>query len=214
MTFDDIVDRCVEQFDVTQAKAVAWTNERHARMCAEAQFRMAKKSIGTTVAGQSNYALPAEVVDLARIRIDYSDDPVLYDRVGIEQLWELDTLPGARLTGVGGVFAEDYQADGTVEVRLYPAPDEAGLAITGLQVIQPATLSYGSGSALVVPTDLQPYLLDGVLADGYTQADENLDRAAYHEQRFAEGTERLRRRKNTRLGGPATLQVSRRPWGR
>lgn len=208
MTGADLVARITGEFDIDVSQALAWLNERYGRMVAESLYRAAKKSLGNTVAGQSNYALPVDVVDIARIRIDESDGTVgLYEPTSLEQLWNIDASRSV-LVGTGGLFAEDHQADGTVEVRIYPAPEQAGLAITGLQALQPVALTNTGGSTPIIPAHLHTYLLDGARSDGYDDEGRQ-DLAAKFEGRFEQGVEKLRRFKNTRTGpGASRVRVA------
>lgn len=214
LTFDAIVDRLVGQFDVTTAVASAWVNERQNRMVAEAQWRMSKTTIATTVAGTSNYTLPENVVDLRAVRVEAANGDVgLYTPVGIEDLWKVDSGQ-SRIDyrdGGAGVFAEDYTSSGGVQIRLHPAPAVTGSTIVGLISYMTTDLTYGTGDPLVIPDDLRPFLQDGAMADGYTYEDERHDLAQLHEARFREGIELLRRRRNSRTGsGPGRMRVLRR----
>lgn len=176
-------------------------------MVADSLWRAAVKTLGNTVDGTSNYALPTDVVDIKRLKVAYTDGTVLYNAVGIEELWGVDATTGEVRSGVH-VFAEDYQADGTVQVRLYPAPEESGVPILGLQALQPATMTYGGAFTPIIPADIHPYLLDGAFADGYAEVEHRPDLAQYHEQRFEVGVNKLRMRKNSRTGdGPARIAV-------
>lgn len=192
MTFDDVVDRLTSQFDVTQVQAVAYVNERLDEMVASAEWLMVTKSLGTTVAGQTNYALAADLVDLAAVKIVDGDDTNLYYGVSLDDLWRADA---GDLTASG--FAIDYQADGDPDIRLSPAPETAGLTITGLYAQLPGTLTYGSGSVLPIPRDVHKPLLAGARADCYDEEGRQ-DLAAKDEQLFQTGIGKLNRRKNSR----------------
>lgn len=207
MTVAEMTARLQAMFDVTTATAEAYINERHRRMVTDAMWRAATSTVATTVADQANYDLPGNVVDVKRIRIDHPSDGVqIFDPVGIEQLWEIDRGQ-ATLTGIGGVFAEDWTSSGTVQVRLYPAPDTGGLTIKALTALLPGDLA--SGDSPIVPTEFHPAILDGAIADSYREQESNPGAAERHEQLFLEGVERLRKRKNTRVGGSTRMQLYR-----
>jgi hypothetical protein len=217
MTFEALVDKITAQFEVTQAQAVAFVNERLARMVVESEFLVVSKSLGTTVADQSNYSLDTGItddltlVDLSLVKItDGSGDTTLYTGVSIEDLWRVDAAQG-EIVGDGGVWALDYQADGDLELRLEPAPEEGSLTILGLWAMTPTALTYGGGStALPVPVDVHTALLDGAKADAYDLED-NQALSAKMEANFAQGIAKLVKRKNSRGDGgqPKRMQA----WG-
>lgn len=213
MTVDEMVARLQAMFDISSATALAYINERHRRMVTEAMWRAATSDISTTTAGQANYDLPANVVDVKRVRIDHPTNGVrIYDPVGIEALWDIDRGQG---TLVGqGVFAEDWTSSGTAQIRLYPVPDTTGLAIKGLVALLPGDLAAGAGQSPIVPAEFHPAILDGTIADGYREQESNPQLAERHEQLFIEGVEKLRRRKNTRVGGASRMQLYRADYTR
>ena len=206
MNFDEMVTRLTSQFDVTSAQAVAFVNERLARLVAESEFLMVTKSLGTTVADQANYVLAADLVDLSAVKIVNGDDTWLYYGTSLDDLWRQDAGEG-ETTG----FAIDYQADGDPEIRLEPAPDTSGLTITGLYAQQPTVLAYGASSVLPIPVDVHTHLLAGAQADCY-DLDGRQDLSAKHEQRFQEGITKLIRRKNSRGDSVAPQRMSVGGW--
>lgn len=209
MTLAELVARIVAQFDVDEALAKAWVNERHRLMVAMSQWRTSTRSLGTTVAGTKDYALPADVVDIRRIRtLDGTTVVSQYDRASTDQMWDLDdATSGVTTWGSGGLFSEDSDSDGASFIRLYPTPDTAGYTIQAMQALQPADLT-ADGDTPLIPLDLHRHLLDGCRADGYAENDDRTDLADYYEQRFSEGVELLRRRKNTRVGsGPQRVRA-------
>ena len=221
MTFEQLCDKLTTQFEVTQAQAVAFVNERLARMVVESEYLIVTKSLGTTVANQGSYALDTGItddqtlVDLALVKItDSAGDTTLYGGTHIEQLWRVDAgvaeVVGDPATGEGGVFAIDYQSDGDLELRLEPAPEEADNTITGLWATTPTVLTYTTATALPVPVDVHTHLLDGAKADCYDLED-NQALSAKMEANFAQGIAKLVKRKNSRGdgSGPHRMQV----WG-
>jgi hypothetical protein len=192
VNFDEATVRLTSLYDVTQAQAVAFLNERLARMVAESEWLMVTKSLGTTVADQANYALAADLVDLAAVKIVNGDDTWLYYGTSLDDLWREDAGDG----DTSG-FAIDYQADGDPELRLEPAPDTAGLDITGLYAQLPTVLAYGSSSVVPLPRDVHRDWLAGGRADCLDKEGRQ-DLAAKYEQQYEQGIVKLRRRKNSR----------------
>lgn len=201
MTFDQLVDRVVSMFDIDQATVVLWANERHKRMVGEALYRLAELSLGNTVAGQSDYALPDADLDVALLQVGADTEP--YFRTNAAELARV-RAGIAFVNDAPGAFALYADSAGVQKIRLYPTPTVSGTAIVGFGSIAPADMTYGGGASPIIPTHLHPFLLDGVIADGYEQVDERWDLAGPHEQRYEAGIDKLRRFKNTRVGGGTT----------
>jgi hypothetical protein len=92
MTFDDLVTRLVSLYDVTTTRAAEVANERLQRMLAEAKSLRAIKTIGTTVANQSSYALDATVVQVYKVKIPYTTGTINYEGTeSLEDLWDVDS---------------------------------------------------------------------------------------------------------------------------
>src|SRR5689334_14387206 len=148
MFFEALVDRLVALYDVGQARAVDVANERLERMVTESKFLRAVKSLGTTVVNQTSYALDPTVVQVLKVRVDFTAGTIIYEgSETLEDLWDVDAGNAIDPTGQAAWFVIEPDADslGTTDnLRLYPAPAEAGKAITGLVAIQPATLTYSS----------------------------------------------------------------------
>ena len=218
MTFESLIDKITSQFEVSQATAVALANERLDRMLAESEYLMVAKSLGTTTADEDTYVLDTGItddqtlVDLSIIKIeDSSGDVVLYKGVAIEDLWRVDAGLAEVVTETGeGVFAILPQSDGDLEIRLSPAPAESSLTILGLWAMIPTALTYTSNTALPIPRDAHPHLLDGVRADAYDLEDRQ-DMSAKMEGKFAEGVAKLVKRKNSRGDGSGPHRMS--VWG-
>ena len=219
MTFESLVDKVTSQFEVTQAQAVAFANERLDRMLAESEYLLVAKSLGTTTADTETYVLDTGItddqtlVDLSIVKIeDSSGDVTLYKGVGIEDLWHVDAgLAEVTVESGEGVFAIQPQSDGDLELRLSPAPEETGRTILGLWAMIPTALTYGGGStALPIPRHTHPNLLDGVRADCYDVEDRQ-DMSAKMEASFAQGISKLIKLKNSRGDGSGPHRMS--VWG-
>lgn len=205
MTAAEIVARVRSQFDVSDAEALASLNDRYKRLVGESQWLLQQVNLGTTAIDQATYTLPDNVADLRYVYVQDAEGPSEYSRVGDADILGLKT-GRLRTSGSGGVFAPAYSSSGGSQVELYPAPDAAGSTVYGLGAVVPADLALADTPA--VPVDFHPALVDGVIADLYARVDERLDLAQVHETRFVSEIERLRRRKNSRVGsGPQQIQV-------
>jgi hypothetical protein len=206
---DDVVaqlgDAQAHGFDVSEERRYEVANRAIRWVARRAQSIQAEVAIGTTVADQEEYTLPANVVDLRRIRVGEVAD---WTRQSLETLWDLkDVDSGVTLSGRGGgIFAPRYADDGaTQSISIYPAPDEAGLAIVGYAAIEPAAdLEEGD----TVPfADEEPVLnrATGIL---YREVDENPEMAAYYTDLAETGAEELRRKTISRVGsGPHRIPL-------
>jgi hypothetical protein len=209
-TVDTLVDRLVSQFEVTSTVALGFLNDRQARMLAEAEFLTATVTLGTTTAGTANYTLASTVTDLKKVRVVESDGSFTqYELVAIEDLWDLDAAEAQVSLSDGGLCALDYTAAGAVQLRLYPEPETTGLTISGIVALAATAATYGGGTALQVPVDMETHLYAGMQADAYDREDRQ-DMAAKAEVRFTEGVGKLVKRKNTRGdgNGPHRMRVS------
>jgi hypothetical protein len=202
--FDAAVDRVLALFDIDQPTAVSFVNERHKRMCGEAEFRLAETSLGSTVAGQYDYNLPDTVENLAYLMV--GADTVPYVRAGELEMVGLRNGT-SKVENAPGAISFYADATGIEKVRIYPTPSVSGTAMIGLSVLIPADLAYGQGAIFLPPEHLHSYILDGAIADGYEQIESRWDLGTPHDQRFEAGIEKLRRYKNSRLGrGPTQIK--------
>jgi hypothetical protein len=92
MTFDQLVDRLVSLYDVGQSRAVDVANERLQRMVSESKSLRAIKSLGTTVASQTSYALDPTIVQVFKVKVAYTAGQINYEgMIAIEDLWDVDS---------------------------------------------------------------------------------------------------------------------------
>lgn len=185
----------------TPADVLDVVNERYLEANAEARWHRVAASLGTTVAGQSNYTLPLSVVDLDYLRIGTTE----YQPAGQEQVWGLQS-GRLNLRGTGGLFVPDFVSGDQIEI--YPAPTTTGTAIETLQVADPSLLTTTPDTTPVFPADLHGRLLiDGPIALIRARADERIWSAQFFEGRFQEGVEMLKQRANRRVGGNRPRQA-------
>lgn len=176
---------------VDEATVISWIEDYYRKLVARTQWRKAEISFGNTVAGQAQYAVPANVVDVRKIRV--AGRP--YRRVGID---DLDLLKAGEDTSPRPVFAPAFEADADAVVELWPVP-EAGQAITSVAALLPPALSAGS-SVPAVPEDFHQAIVDGAIAEGMRRIYQRHDDAQQYEQRFEDAVKELKRRANSRIG--------------
>lgn len=204
MFFEAMVDRLQTEFDVSQQRAVDVVNERLQILVERTGAIRAIKSLGTTVASQTSYALDSTVLRVLSVKATYSTGTTIYQgSEGIQAMWDADA---ALVTGSGGTdafYALDYDTDSdsnTVNLRLWPTPSESGVTITGLVAVRPATLTYSSSTVLPIPLDQHEALLAGAEARLLAE-DDRQDEVTLKLQDFEAGVAALRRQVADRAKG-------------
>lgn len=210
MDFGELVAAVMDQggFDETatgstEEEVQGWVNSAYRKMVVRSKWRKAQVELATTVADQAEYALPETVEDIEE-GILVGSEP--WDRVGQHTLWHLKYGTDR---ASGGVWAPDYDDDGTKQIELYPAPEEAGVSISALGVLAPPVLE-DDGDAPIVPSDFHDAIVDGAIATGLRRIDERIGEADSFDTRFNSEIEGLRRRGIAQLSsGPAVIRVVR-----
>jgi hypothetical protein len=196
MNFDELVTRLTGLYDVTTTRAAEVANERLQRMVAEAKSLRAIKSLGSTVAAQTSYTLDPTVVHVYKVKVAYTAGQINYEGTeSIDALWDIDAgVAEASDPDSAYWFAIEADSDSlqtTDNLRLFPAPGEAGKAITGLVALRPATITYGGSTALPIPVNTHEHLLAGCKAE-LSDEEERQDVSAKFEAVFQAGIARLR----------------------
>jgi hypothetical protein len=206
VTLQGIIDAALKEagIDATQAQAQGWALDRYRRLVGGAKWRKLKRPIATTVAGQAAYQVADDVVDVLSLRVGRSAP---YKLISIEELWEIESGASVRITS-RGLFAPAFDDDDALEyVELFPVPETDGETITALCAVIPPDIALTDEPK--VPRDFDHVIKAGVIADGLALIDED-PAAASWEAVFQEGVERLRRRRNSRIGsGPAAVRLLR-----
>lgn len=194
---------------LSSADSLALVNERYREANAKARYNLVTETLGTTVAGTTNYALTSTIIDVDKVLVGTAE----YTSASRDQIGGLVSgrLTFIRSTGVSGVFAADYTAAGVVQIELYPTPETSGDTIYIEGVEEPSALTTSPDTTPIFPPDLHgKILVDGTIALIRARQDERMDSAQWFESRFVEGVEELRRRAigRTRASGPVQIQVA------
>jgi hypothetical protein len=110
------------------------------------------------------------VVQVHKVYIVNGTETTLYE--GSATLEDFIDLTAAAADTCGNWYVTEPDTDSsatTENLRLYPAPSTAGLTITGLVAIRPATLTYATATALPVPADVHDSLKEGAKAVLYAE---------------------------------------------
>jgi hypothetical protein len=183
---------------------ISWLSLKQQEMVSRSRWLQEDLLIGLTVAGQSEYALDASVVEVFELDVGGT----VYERIGQRRLRRLKQgLLGIRVVGV---FAPDYSSSGAVQVEVFPAPSNTGDEIRAWAALAAPELSSSNESAAFsVPTEFVEGIIDGAIGLGMLRVTQNPYVADSYDQSFQAKTEELRRRLNSRLsGGATTVQVT------
>lgn len=191
-------------FDVADAVALGWLNRRHKVMVRRSRCYRYTASLGSTVANQRDYAIPAGLVESYEVDVG----GLVYGKAK-----HTDLANGAQgyivLSGDGGIFGAEESATGDLEVALFPTPSTSGDAITMRAAWLPPDLSTSDNTTLKIPSSYNDALIAGAVATGLRRVEHRPDLAQPHEQEFADACEELRREVSRRYrgSGPAQIRV-------
>lgn len=205
MTLRDIVQQARVEggFDASEDTVKGWALDRYRRLVGESQWLREEVPLVATEEDPSRYTLESRVVDVRAIKVGSSP----YRRVSVEDLWDLKA--GTASLGSTGVFAPGYSDMDTIEyVELYPQPVSSDGEAVALAAVLPTEI--GMDDSPRIPRDFDHVIVEGTIADGLARIDERLPEADRWEGMFAAGIEKLRRRRNSRIGsGPTRIRVTR-----
>lgn len=182
-----------DETDTSRTVILGWVQTRYDLALTQSKWRRMTLSLGSTVVGQAQYAIPAQVVEFESLRVGGSA-PWL--RVTLDELVGLATNDGSYLTAAAGAYGPNFEPDGDKVVELWPTPSVAGLAITCVAVCTDTTaLADGAGSTPALPTDLHRRLLvKGGIAEGLSTIEKRADMAASFEGEFGQAVKELKSR--------------------
>jgi hypothetical protein len=127
MLVNAIIDAIVTEggFDpsssaVPRATILGWLQAIYDDALAETHWRRVTKELGPTVAGQQEYAVTAEVLQVKSLRVNGSRT---WLRITTEEMFELEGGNGA-WKGAPGVFSPNFEADADTAVELAGIPPQ------------------------------------------------------------------------------------------
>ncbi len=211
-TVKSLVERVLEDggFDAPESKALGWLTERQRLMCSRSGCYRRTASIGPTVAGQRDYALPSDVVQLLE---------VLIEGLPYEPGRSSDLAAGTRgwlmLLGEGGLAVRDDTESGQTMLAIYPTPQvgvapEPGASVEVRAVCRPPDLVIGEDSTLKVPGEYTAGLVSGAIATGLTRLEKRADLATPFLTEFEAACAELERQTNAEFlqTGPAEIRIA------
>jgi hypothetical protein len=191
MTYADLIAAVRAQIDVSDDQAYEWILDRARVLNAETDWLVEQTSWGATDPGADTYPLPDGLVKVEAITVG--------------------TLPFKRSTPGGvdvardtnqrsPVYAESWDAAGAHYLQLWPPPSAPAIVVMRFLSDVPDN----RGGSPPFPTDLQGVLADGAIAVGLARMDERFDSAGYFDAKFADGIQRLKRRRHGHVGRGGT----------
>lgn len=189
-------------FNLSDTQAASLLNEGVKRFASRSEWIRAELDLGTTVAEQEAYELPANVVKLKGLQVG----EVAYVATDLLTLWQYKQQGLPRR--VDGAYAERYSDDGKIRsFSIYPLPEEDGLALGGLAVLTPEDLE--KADPMPFPPEFRRGPLDWSKGIAYEDIDENPESGTYFIERAENLAEQLRIHANSRTGsGPYQIPVA------
>jgi hypothetical protein len=170
-------------------------NEGHKELCARSEWLRARVSIGSTVANEADYALPASVYKPLKVYVDGA----LFSPTDEDEVDGLTQSDGGLTLASRGLWELTQDAAGAEFVTLYPPPGTAGLAITSSAVVYPDDLE-DDGDPFRVPDDFFIGPVNYAFSKIYGGTEDNTDLAEYYEQKFENTVTRLGQHRRSRRG--------------
>ncbi len=193
-------------FDVTEAAALRWATQAHRLLCVRSLCIRKRLDIGPTVAEQSNYELPVELLQIKEVTVagvpfGTGKHPDIAGNA-LHYIW-ITGYPGT------GVTAPDSTPGGAEQIALVPTPSESGLPINVYCVCRPGQLVVGDDTTLGCPVEFDDTVIAGAIATGLEREAMRPDLAASYRQTFEAGcTELLKQvRRRHRGPGPTTIRI-------
>jgi hypothetical protein len=208
MLVNAIIDAIVTEggFDpsssaVPRATILGWLQAIYDDALAETHWRRVTKELGPTVAGQQEYAVTAEVLQVKSLRVNGSRT---WLRITTEEMFELEGGNGA-WKGAPGVFSPNFEADADPVVRLLPAPSSTGWSIAALCAVRDTTALTDTAVELagIPPQFHRELFVDGGIGMGRRTIDERPDLAEPFELIRAGAKKKLEKLAKSRIGSGA-----------
>lgn len=201
---DDVISEA--SVDATPTQVLRDLNRRWAQMLCEARAYRRDVTIGPTVANQAFYAAP--MLELYALTVG----GVPYGKGRRTDVYDYSVGALTWVGRDGGLAVADADASGIQGLTLIPTPTVGGQAIEAFAAVIPPALTTDPAGDALLNANLEPDLIEpltgGVLASRYWR-EGRPDMAGVSEQRFDQGSEKLRRRAARRYHnqGPAMIRV-------
>jgi hypothetical protein len=186
MTWADLVAAVRAQIDVSDDLAYQWCLERARVLNAESGW-LTTEEVSTSTGGEE-VTLAADLVSTEAVSVD----GVPYRRSTPSQLDIARACAATRR-----IYAEAFAPRA---LAIWP-PVTAGAEV---RVRYLADVADDRTLPPPFPSDLQSVIADGAIAVGLARMDERFDSAGYFDAKFADGIQRLKRRRHSHIGRGGT----------
>lgn len=185
-TLEQVVDRSTTE-GIEPAEATQIANQRYQELVRRSGFLRATVSIGTTDGTTTDFALPAAVARVLAVKVTLDDGSVVRypNRIGTD---DFDALVASDLESSQNSYAEDFDANGGVQLCVYPAP-EAGTLYARVTKVPDELVN--DADELIIPDEFVQGLLDGIKAVVFRDMDEDVQAAQALEASFESAVEKL-----------------------
>lgn len=191
------VRRVVDEDD---AVIRGWLLDRIRRIIARSKWLKTSRELGPTVAGDADYAVLEDVVDVVNLWIGGNR----YARVSLDEMVELQQ-GRTWVRGARGAWSPQYGTDASKGFTIWPTPETGGDPIDSVVAILPPDTADSAEPPF--PEDLHHHIWRGAIADGLGVGDED-PQAAKWESEYREGEVELAARAKARLTpGPGRIRV-------
>jgi hypothetical protein len=192
MTWADLIAAVRAQIDVTDDEAYGWLLDRARVMNAESDWLLDTLEVLSTAAS-SSYVLPADTLKVEAVTIGGYP----YRRSTLAQLDVAKASCSARC-----IYADTTDlVVGFPAIELWPP---LGVSGTPIDVRRLQDVPDDRAGSPPFPVDIHNALADGAIGMGMARLDERFDSAGYFDARFSDATQRLRRRRHSRVGRGGT----------
>lgn len=187
-------------FDVTEARILKWLNEAHRKLISRSTVLRKRLEVGPSVAGQANYELPDEVVQIREVLVGGR-------AYGTGRHSDISVGSYLLIDGTGGVTAQDSTPGGAAQIALIPAPPEDGLSVQVYAVCRADDLVVGDDTTIGSPEEFDEDLIAGAIATGLAREAMRPDLAVPFRQQHEGACTELLKQTRRRYRGPGPTQI-------
>lgn len=188
-------------FDLTDTEAKDLLNEARRRFALRSKYPRKRGSIGLTVAGQSAYDWPEDL--LLPLGLSVAGTPWPPTDADSVERFERSELA---LQQIGGWY-DAPDVNGARKLYLYPAPGEAGLELKLEWVFRPTPLVDGADEPTELPEEFHPALLPEVASYYYETVEDDPELAQRNAEKADQWVVDLRHYENLRRVGSGVFKA-------
>lgn len=190
MNWTDLIAAVRAQIDVSDDQAYQWCLDRARVMNAEAGWLLDEAAF-TATEGQTQWSPPVDWMSLEAVVVNGYP----FRRSTLSQM---DIARSG--SSMRRLYSEGVDDTGVRFVEFNPPLTAGNEAVVRFL----SDVSDDRAGSPPFPSDLQSVIVDGAIAVGLARMDERFDSAGYFDAKFADGIQRLKRRRHTHVGRGGT----------